>query len=50
MAKVRRSISIDKETLEWINEQIRVKRFKDVSHAIEYAVFQLREKDTEKKA
>lgn len=29
--------------MEWINQQIERKRFKDVSHAIEYALFKLKE-------
>jgi len=41
MPKIRRSVSISKETMEWIQEQIKHKRFKDVSHAIEYAVYQV---------
>jgi Arc/MetJ-type ribon-helix-helix transcriptional regulator len=48
MAKVRRSISIDKELMLWINQQIEQKRFKDVSHAIEYSIYQLKSKDEKK--
>jgi Arc/MetJ-type ribon-helix-helix transcriptional regulator len=32
----------------WIKEQIKKKRFKDVSHALEYAIYQLIEEDKEK--
>jgi hypothetical protein len=32
---------ISEESMKWINEQIKAKRFKDVSHAIEYAIYQL---------
>jgi len=32
----------------WISEQIKKKRFKDVSHALEYAVYQLMQEDKEK--
>ncbi|MCW4000286.1 MAG: hypothetical protein NWE93_08595 [Candidatus Bathyarchaeota archaeon] len=42
MSRIRRSITIDKDLLDWINEQIKCKRFKDVSHAFEYAVYKLR--------
>ncbi len=49
MPKVRRSVSLDKETLEWINGQIKRKRFKDVSHALEYAIFRLMEEDKKEK-
>ena len=42
MAKLRRSITIDKELVEWIFSEIEKKRFKDVSHAIEFAVYRLK--------
>ncbi len=45
MQKIRRSITIDKELMDWINEQIKCKRFKDVSHAIEYSVYKLKKED-----
>jgi len=48
MPKVRRSVSLDKETLEWITDQIKHKRFKDVSHALEYAIYALMEGDKKK--
>jgi Arc/MetJ-type ribon-helix-helix transcriptional regulator len=40
--KIHRSISIDKDLITWITKQIEHKRFKDVSHAIEYAIYQLK--------
>jgi len=43
MPKARRSVSISKDLMEWVNEQIQHKRFKDVSHAIEYALYRLKE-------
>lgn len=48
MPKVRRSVTISEETFNWIKEQIRQKKFKDVSHALDYAVYQLikKEKDS----
>ena len=45
MPKIRRSISIDKLLMDWINQQIECKRFKDVSHALEYAVYQLKQSE-----
>ena len=42
MAKLGRSITIDKELVEWIKSEIEKKRFKDVSHAIEFAVYRLK--------
>ena len=35
MPKVRRSVSLSKESFDWINEQIEKRRFKDVSYALE---------------
>jgi len=36
------SVSIDKKLLEWIEKEIQKKRFAHRSHAIEYALEQLR--------
>jgi Arc/MetJ-type ribon-helix-helix transcriptional regulator len=47
MTKVRRSISISKDLMTWVNEQIEKRRFKDVSHAIEYALYHLKEEESE---
>jgi len=50
MPKVRRSVTISEDLMKWIAEEIERKRFKDVSHAIEYALYKLREEtETEKK-
>ena len=49
MPKIRRSVTISEDLMTWINEQIERKRFKDVSHAIEYGLFRLREESTNKK-
>jgi Arc/MetJ-type ribon-helix-helix transcriptional regulator len=49
MSKIRRSITIDKELMDWIKQQIACKRFKDVSHAFEYAMYHLKEEETTKK-
>lgn len=48
MAKIRRSVTIDKELMDWISEQIKCKRFKDVSHAFEYAIYRLKTEDSAK--
>ena len=48
MQKVRRSVTISEGTMVWINGQIKKKRFKDVSHALEYAIRQLSQEDEEK--
>lgn len=49
MSKIRRSISIDKDLMEWINEQIKCKRFKDVSHAFEYSMYKLKTEEQKSK-
>ena len=49
MPKVRRSVSLNKELMDWINEQIERKRFKDVSHGLEYAVYRLMEEHRKEK-
>jgi Arc/MetJ-type ribon-helix-helix transcriptional regulator len=49
MPKVRRSVTLSEETMTWITEQIKRKRFKDVSHALEYAIYRLIEEDRQQK-
>ena len=46
--KQRKSITIDVDLVEWIKGEIEKKRFKDVSHAIEFAIFRLKQLDTPK--
>lgn len=48
MPKVRRSVTISKEILEWINEQIRNKRFNNVSHALEYCAYKIMKQEQNK--
>jgi Arc/MetJ-type ribon-helix-helix transcriptional regulator len=48
MPKVRRSVTLSEETMAWIKDQIKKKRFKDVSHALEYAIYQLMQEDKDK--
>ena len=49
MPKIRRSVSISKELMEWVSQEIKRKRFKDVSHAIEYALYQVMEESKKEK-
>ncbi|MFB0544645.1 MAG: hypothetical protein ACETVN_02935 [Asgard group archaeon] len=44
MAKLKKTIVEDIELLEWVNVMIERKEFGSVSHAIEKALFRLREK------
>jgi len=49
MPKVRRSVTISEDLMKWIAEEIDRKRFKDVSHAIEYALYRLKEETRKEK-
>jgi Arc/MetJ-type ribon-helix-helix transcriptional regulator len=41
--KVKTSISLDEDVLKWLDKEIAKKRFASVSHAIEYALEQLKQ-------
>lgn len=43
--KVKTSVAIDKELLEWIDLGIKKKKFANRSHAIEYALQKLKEEN-----
>jgi len=43
--KIRTSIALDKEQLEWIEDMVSRKRFSSVSHGVEYAIERLREQE-----
>jgi hypothetical protein len=43
--KIRTSIALDKEQLEWIQQMVKRKRFASISHGVEFAVERLREED-----
>jgi Arc/MetJ-type ribon-helix-helix transcriptional regulator len=43
--KKKTSVALSEETLEWIAEKIKEKRFSSVSHAVEYAIEQLRKQE-----
>ncbi len=38
------SISIDEDLLEWVESEVKKKRFGSVSHAVNFALNELREK------
>jgi Arc/MetJ-type ribon-helix-helix transcriptional regulator len=40
--KIKTSISLDTETLKWMDQQIETKRFRNRSHVMEYAIEQLK--------
>jgi Arc/MetJ-type ribon-helix-helix transcriptional regulator len=45
--KIKTSIAIDEELLSWIDKLIDSKRFANRTHAIEYALQRLRERERE---
>lgn len=45
MVKVRVSVTIDNEFLQWIDEKIKERVFANRSHAFEYAIKQLMSKE-----
>ena len=51
--KRKTSVTLDKTVLDWIAVQIEKRRFRSVSHAVEYAIYKLMESErenTQKKA
>jgi len=42
--KIKTSIALDEDLLNWIDDQIKIKRFANRTHAIEYALFELKRK------
>ena len=46
MTKKKTSISLNDGLLEWIQEKIKEKRFASTTHAIEYALEQLRKEES----
>lgn len=44
MHKIKTSVGIDEDLLEWVDSQILAKRFASRTHAIEYALKMLRDK------
>lgn len=45
--KVKTSVSLDEDLLFWIDEMVKIKRFANRTHAIEYALQRLREQEKE---
>ncbi len=41
MVKLRKNVTIDDKLIKWVEEQIRKKRFASLSHAIEYALYEI---------
>ena len=45
MGKRKTSVSLDEELIKWVEQKIAEKKFASVSHAVEYALEQLRKKE-----
>jgi len=42
--KIHTTVTIDKELMDWIQNQIRRKRFRSISHAVEYCLLKDKER------
>jgi|AGTN01.3.fsa_nt_gi Ribbon-helix-helix protein, copG family. len=49
MAKIRLQVTVKEDLVRYIDEQVESLRFASRSHAIEYALTQLKEKDRQEK-
>jgi len=43
--KIKTSVALDEELLKWIDNEIQRKKFANRTHAIEYAIMKLKEKE-----
>ena len=44
MSRVKVTATVDKELITWIDQEVEKRRFRNRSHAIEYAIAKLKEK------
>jgi Arc/MetJ-type ribon-helix-helix transcriptional regulator len=49
MPRVKKTVTLPKDVIEWLEKQIEERRFSNLSHGIEYAVYQLMRKEESKK-
>jgi Arc/MetJ-type ribon-helix-helix transcriptional regulator len=45
--KIKTSVTLDQDTLNWINQMIKLKRFASTSHAVELSLQRMKENMTE---
>jgi Arc/MetJ-type ribon-helix-helix transcriptional regulator len=45
--RIKKTVTLPKDVVEWLESQIRERRFRDISHGLEYAVYQLMKKEKE---
>lgn len=48
MTKVKVAVSIDRELLEWIKQQVKLREYGSVSHAVEKGLLRLKNEKKEK--
>lgn len=48
--RLKKTVTLPKDVVDWLKEQIKERKFSNLSHGLEYAVYQLmkEEKETEK--
>jgi Arc/MetJ-type ribon-helix-helix transcriptional regulator len=49
MPKKKTSIAIDTELFQWVQEQIKLKKFASLSHAVEFCLYNIREQESKNK-
>jgi Arc/MetJ-type ribon-helix-helix transcriptional regulator len=45
--RIKKTVTLPKDVIEWLEKQIQERRFSNISHGIEYAVYQLMKKEKE---
>lgn len=48
--RVKKTVTLPKDVVEWLEAQIQERRFSNISHGIEYAVYQLMKKEKAKES
>jgi len=46
--RLKKTVTLPKDVVEWLQEQIKERRFSNLSHGLEYAVYQLMKKEKRK--
>jgi Arc/MetJ-type ribon-helix-helix transcriptional regulator len=46
--RVKKTVTLPKDVIEWLEKEIEQRRFSNISHGIEFAVYQLMKKEMEK--
>lgn len=48
--RIKKTVTLPKDVVEWLEAQIKERRFSNVSHGIEFCVYQLIQKESQKEA